>query len=148
MFNWDIVGGAVSGLCAAYHGALTRSGSEIALNLLLDSEYPELAVAFSYPERRLRLQIKEDMDSLAVRIPERMNVLGLNPAGLIYTVSDGTLILRQLKAGTRIAIQWEMHTADQTYTFREHTFGVRWEGERILAMQSAGKRLCFFPALD
>ncbi|MDD4140886.1 MAG: hypothetical protein PHX81_11735 [Eubacteriales bacterium] len=148
MFNWDIVGGAVSGLCAAYHGALTRSGNDLALHLLLDSEYPELSVAFSYPERYLRLQIKQDLDSLTVRIPERMNVLGPNPAELEYQVNDRAIILRRLKAGTRIAIRFEMRTADLIYTFREHTLGVRWEGERILAMQSAGKRLCFFPALD
>ncbi len=49
MFNWDIVGGAVSGLCAAYRGALTRSGSDLALHLLLDSEYPELTSPFPTP---------------------------------------------------------------------------------------------------
>ena len=112
MFNWDIVGAAVSGLCVAYHGSLTRSGNDLAIHLILDREYPELSVAFSYPERYLRLQIKQDLDSLTVRIPERMNVLGPNPAELEYQVNDRAIILRRLKAGTRIAIRFEMRTAD------------------------------------
>lgn len=145
MYNWDIVGGAVSGLCEAYRAAVSAGSDGLHINLLLDSDYPDVTVRFSYPDRQLKLTVKRNLSALSVRIPDHCQALQVSPEHVNWSIQDDRLLFADVETGQSLTIDLLPEVFDRSYTFRNHQLKVRWEGERIIAMESAGKRLCFFP---
>jgi len=152
-FNYDIVGGGVSSLCAAYLAKVDRCGSLIGVNLHFDHRDDEIEVTSPYPNGdtlelylkkahpvRVRLSDWVDRERVAAKSRERDD---------IRTVVLGEwLYLFGLQAGDSATIRLPMAVRTVSYPFRGDTFTFRWRGDAVEAAASAGKRLTFFDELE
>ena len=144
-FNWDIVGGGVSSLCWAYRNIVSEKNNILSVNLLFD--YEDSRIAFESPyqhDGRMKLKLKNQK---TVRI--------LFPAGTKWSILFGILeekniaFLRKdnwvyLYGIEELEIPVEFESEKRDYLFRQNKLQVCFCGNRITAMGSEGKRLCFF----
>jgi hypothetical protein len=87
---------------------------------------------------RIRLSSRTDKDAIGA---------ALEKTDLSFTIHRGWLYLEKLSPGQTISIPMAFTQEEKKYTFREHTLRFRFEGDRVVAAASQGKRLCFFPEL-
>lgn len=144
-FNWDIVGGAAGGLCEALRSRADNRKEMYSVDLLFDFADDVLEVKSPYTNRgKMILRLKKECPGLRVRIPEHVCAQEIQCNGCNAYRSGHYLYLTQLTE-TEVTIYFPFETVMQSYSFRNHTFQVKWWGESIVGMSSAGKRLCFFP---
>lgn len=150
-FNWDIVGGGVSGLCQAY-GHVVRYQEGIAdVNLLFDREDPSLRFRSPYEhDGNAEIMVKRPLSArirLHQGIREEPLSAALDRQKIRWDMSGGWLYLYDLPLHVPVRIPMTFDPVRIQYQFRDHRFHVRYEGNRITGMDSSGKRLCFFPDL-
>jgi hypothetical protein len=145
-FNWDIVGGGVSGLCEAYRAQHTLNGRLVSVNLLFDHESPWARFSSPYGRDGLAvLALKQDGFLARVRIPEGA-APHFDPA---EAFQDGEwLYLKKTAAGRDVQIRFGMRPERRAVYFREKRFVFSWLAEEVIAAASKGKRLCYFPEIE
>lgn len=143
-FNWDIVGGAVGGLCEAVRGAVTRQDTLVSINLLFDRETEDVSFFSPYGrEDTAVLRVKRAGLSARVRIPGGASAWQTN---IPDTYADGEwLYIGALPPGKACKIHFDFSGRKEQWRFRDQEYSVTWRGEEIVSCTSAGKRLCFFP---
>lgn len=147
-FNWDVVGGAVSGLCVAYHSIVSYTEQGIDINLLFDYSDDIIAIAGPYSNHNMRVCLKKEQKHLSVRIPKSFHIISVTPATIKWSIIDDRIVFRDVNCMDPIILEFEMEQYINHYSFRTHQLQVKWEGERVLGMTSPGKRLCFFPEIE
>lgn len=149
-FNWDIVGGAVGGLCEAWRAIAEERGGLLSVNLLFGYEDGRAAVTDPYENGgTLTLTPRKAYPTVRVRLSDTFEEAGIRVEGCDrHCVRDGFLYLWRPAAGETIRVSLPMRDAQREYRFRDHVFRVRFHGQRVTGMSSAGKRLCFFPEID
>lgn len=150
-FNWDIVCGGVSGLCEAKRHVVTEQGGLRSINLLFD--YEDAALAFHSPyttEGNASVTAKQPVDA-RVRIPDLLDIQilanALTNQAVRHCIAGDWLYLFALPVGEAVALPMQFRQERRRYTFRGKTVEMLWQGEHVIAAESAGRRLCFFPEL-
>lgn len=147
-FNWDIVGGAVGGMCEAWRSMVEEKGRILSVNMLFSYEDEHIAIKDPYLNQDVvSLMPKHDCDAIRMRVSPNFEVEKVEGCAA-YSLYQNWLYLWKPKGDEMIRVHLKMEERVQTYRFRDlHTFQVRWHGQRITGMSSAGKRLCYFPEL-
>lgn len=147
-FNWDIVGGAVGGLCEAFRGKVTRKGHLISVNLLFDHKDGDVEIKSPYTNKDV-LEIKMRRPSLIrVRLSDwierdKLHVT-VNGKKAKTIFSGDWLYLPNLKPKSLVRIKIPMRVITTDYKFRGDTFTFRWRGDAVDGVSSTASRLCFF----
>lgn len=143
-FNWDIVGGAVGGLCEAKRAQFTLDGTLFSVNLLFDGQHP--LASFKSPYGRdgmASLTLMRQGVSPRVRIPSGVSDWHVTGA---YAKQEGEwLYLMDMPLNVPCHISFQMTPQQKLYPFRDRCYQVIWLGEEITGFSSPGKRLCYFP---
>lgn len=150
-FNWDIVGGAVSGLCEAFRDKVTREGSIISVNLLFDHKDKDVEVKSPYTNNDV-MEIKARCPSLIrVRLSdwvERDKLCVTNYGKRTKMIFSGDwLYLPELGAKSLVRIKIPMKVVTTDYRFRGDTFTFRWRGDAVDAVRNLASRLCFLKSI-
>ena len=67
--------------------------------------------------------------------------------GVTLTYSGDWLYFYNAKPGMKILVELELEEWDTEYLIKNKKLKARWHGEEIIAMNSQGKRYCFFEDL-
>lgn len=147
-FNWDINAGGVSGLCQSWKHRATKQENLVRINLLFD--YEDDTICFYDPYKNngaLRFTLKKK-SVVCIRVPMRSK---LSPDDFKYRSSIRSggewLVLTDLPVGEEIVIPLHLYQEKQTLRFKGKELQAVFFGERLEAITSSGKRLCFFPDL-
>lgn len=151
-FNWDIVGGGVSGLCQAYGHITSYKEGMADINLLFDMEDSSIRFRSPYEHKGdAEIMLKQPF-CVRIRlhrgIQEEPLTAALNRQKIRWDIIDSWLYLYDLPLSVPVQFPMKYVPARVLYQFRDHGFYVRYEGNRITGMDCPGKRLCFFPELS
>ena len=145
-FNWDITGGAVGGLCEVLRRSLTQWGPDgVSINLLFDCENEFLRFRNPYDRDGQASITVQQPCHIRMRIPGNTNREGIRVNGCESYQAGEWLYLVGTQPGNTIDIALPFEEQVRTYTFRGHKLRFTWRGEEVIAADSTGKRLCFFP---
>lgn len=158
-FNWDIVGGAVGGLCEAWRDKVSvMDGGLISVNMLFEHDDGNFAVRGPYAvegEERIEITARSAC-SFRIRMSDwvrkdRLRVT-VNGEEAEFLLSGHWLYMMDMSPNSRIAVAFPLEIARAIYEFRGETFEYEWMGDAVRAMDTKGRRLCFFdpisPAAD
>lgn len=143
-FNWDIVGGAVGGLCEAYRSIVTKKDGFINVNLLFDYKDDDIEISSPYDSGTMKVSMKKNVDCVKIRLSSAFDVEKIYTDSCEYLIDGDFLYLLKPKCGTKVEIVLQMKERDEEYHFRYRVIKMRWRGESVIAAESAGKRLCYF----
>lgn len=150
-FNWDIVGGAVGGLCEAYRAIMTRDSEGFQFNLLFDYENDEITFKSPYTHNEVLCIAVNAPGRVRIRLTDRMDRSKISirngPAHVVMTIEGSWLVLSGLEQGDCVEVAFPLQTEQKQYVFRDHSFTVLWRGDEVLALDGKGDRLLFFPKL-
>ena len=147
-FNYDIVGGGVSGLCHAYRSCVTQENGLLSVNLLFDYEDERIKIASPYGRGDTLTLVSKRGGPARVRVMDNIDIGGLAVSGCSYFISGSWIYLTGLSPDRPVSIRFAMRERTISYTYRYESFRLRWRGETVTGASSAGKRLCFFPEID
>ncbi len=150
-FNWDIVGGGVSGLCEVVRSRVTEVGGVLSVNLLFDHEDDRISIVSPYPTAsKLTVTLKRE-GSVRVRLPEwiRGTQLDIQAGGdgVTSSASGEWLYLWNLRAGKPVELDFPLPIYTTDYLVKGQPFTIQWRGDSVYAASGLGRRLRFFPDL-
>ena len=150
-FNWDIVGGAVAGLCVAYKNIVTEHSGFLSINLLFDYTDDKIEIISPYDDgrhdRKMEIVVKKETNFVRIQLSDSFYIDRICVEGCEFLVDGTFLFLWNPRPRKSIKIDIPMKTVDKEYHFRGHDIYFRWVGESVTAAGSPGKRLCFFKEL-
>ena len=151
-FNWDIVGGGVSSLCWAYRNIITWENGILSVNLLFDYENKEISFKNPYSHNgTMEIKLKEKK-ILRILLPEStdwksvLEELGKN--GVSASRHGSWLYIYNGCYGKNTTVKIEFPKKKRHFCFRKNEFDAVFQGNRIIAMNAQGKRLCFFKEIE
>lgn len=144
-FNMDIVGGATASLCEAYRSVVTQDpdGGQ-AVNLLFDHETDGLRVESPYPSGELGLTAKRP-GRIRVRIPVWVDRSALRVQGASVEFAGDWLLVAEPPVGQLVRISMPLAEHEIELRHRTRTIRTRLRGDEVIAMDSYGADLTFFP---
>ena len=156
-YNWDIVGGGVSGLCEVLRLAVTRDdtlagGPIISINAPFDGTYDGVQVTSPYSDGSDALRITVDAAcTLRIRLSDWCEHLEFRvskgSSDAITAVRAGTwLFVNGLSAGDELAVSYDLAVSQRDYRLKTGTLSAVWTGDMITSMDpGADKPLLFIP---
>jgi hypothetical protein len=148
-FNWDIVGGGVSELCQAWNAKVSHLENMTSVNLLFNHEDEHLLFKGPYNNSgKMEIFLKSPR-TIRVLLGDNIRLIekDLVIPGAFRCIGNW-LYLFNPPAEKLIKIPVSFSRYEKNYTFRLHHLRFLFEGNRIIAASSKGKRLCFFPELE
>lgn len=144
-FNWDIVGGAIGGLCEAYRNIIEEKENMLSINMLFDYSCASINIISPYENSGvLEIYLKKPKNYIQVRLDESFEVNNVKVEGCDSVISEGYLYLLSPDINKKILITLPMKEVLKEYRFREHSFKMFFKGQKVIGAQSSGKRLCYF----
>lgn len=147
-FNWDIVGGGVSSLCWAYRHIVSEVNGILSVNLQFDYEDERIGYKNPYGNQgNMEVCLKRE-SPVRILLPKSAKweelEQELEKQGISYLVHGSWLYLYGLFGKGTVILPVVFKEEKQKYTFRKNQLDVQFCGNRIVGMNSFGKRLCFF----
>jgi hypothetical protein len=148
-FNWDIVGGGVSELCQAWNAKVSYLENITSINLLFNHEDARLWFKSPYNNNYQVEFFLKSPQTIRLYLGNNIKLAkkNLDIPGTAQCIGNW-LYLFDLPLGKPIKIPVSFLKYEKNYIFRLHHLRFLFEGNRIIAASSKGKRLCFFPELD
>ena len=145
-FNMDIVGGAVGSLCEAYREVAHRDAAGHRVNLLFDHETPAVAVESPYTHPSLRIRVRRPGPSF-VRMPPWLDRAEIQVGGAAAApgLSNGYLFVAEPPVNRWITLGFALPVHDIVLEHRTRQIRARLRGDEVVAMDSFGADLTFFP---
>lgn len=150
-FNWDIVGGAVGGLCEAWKSMVTETaGGVLSVNMLFSYSDHRIQVTDPYIHQgTLTITAKEDCGVIRVRLSDSFVREEIVVDGCERFWFTGEYVyLAGIRQKQKITLQIPMRECLRQYRFRNFRWEAAFKGQQIVGMTSRGKRLCFFREMD
>lgn len=150
-YNWDNLGGAVSGLCWAYHHNVTYFENIASINLLFEQKDNNMHFVSPYQNDGVaEIKLKKEMD-VRIRLSELTDYKALHQDldkhQINHYIDQNWLYLFGLKVGETVRIAMNYICETREYDYKKHHFVFRFEGDHVISAESKGKRLCFFAEL-
>ena len=143
-YNYDIVAGAVGGLCEAFRSSTLVDDKIVRVALLFDQDNEYLTFTSPYGcEDTATLIPKKEGVRYCVRIPGNCTGVRADDCGVF--VDGEWAYISVTEAGKPVLIHFDFVHMRRNYYFREKKWAMLWRGEEVERMTSEGKRLCFFP---
>jgi hypothetical protein len=154
MFHMDIVGGAVSSLCKAYHHVIRREGEVRRVELLFDHEAEGLTVESPYGDGAvppqdgvLRLRADEPGDVM-VRVPPWVRSGELRVDGEVREPEGGYVRIEGPPVGQWVRVEFPLVERELTLHHATHEIRVRLRGDCVVAMDNFATDLTFFDPFE
>jgi len=149
-FNWDIVGGGVSGLCEVVRNRVTTNGGMTSINLLFDHDDDRVAFTSPYGESPVAVIAAKRDGTYRLRVSDwtPLNEITVNHSSdqISSTVSGQWLYLFGMKAGDQVEVAFPLVESTSYYSIKGDPFSIDWQGDAVVATSEGSRRLRFFPA--
>ena len=144
-YNWDIVGGGVSGLCEILRHSVTRAGDRgiVSINMPFDGQYDVVDVASPYGVGASTLRVGVSAPcTLRIRLSDwcvdhRLSVRSGNAGAVASTRAGEWLYLSGLRPGHEIEVAYDLAVRRKDYPIKARGIGATWTGDEITAMDLA-----------
>ncbi len=148
-FNYDIVGGAVSSLCAAWRACVTADAAGQRVNLLFDRETDGVAVESPYTHGALRLRAKRP-GPLWVRLPEwvQFDQPPMLAENTPTQFAGEWLLVPRPPLNRWLTLDYPLAEREIALRHRTRTIHARLRGDAVVAMESFGAKLTFFEEME
>jgi len=143
-YNWDIVGGGVSGLCDVVRHAVTgnANGGLISINMPFDGKYGPLDIVSPYApgSRSLRLAVDAPC-AVRIRLPDWVTTWTATVCkgsdAIKSTRSGDWLFVTGLQRGDEVEVAFDLAVSARVYALKTGEMTATWTGEEITAMDMA-----------
>jgi len=147
-FNWDIIGGAISGLCLALKHSVMEVNGFTSINLLFDCDNDLITFESPYTHDGHAAIIAKKNAPIRLRVSKDFDEISFQCGASVSAVkTEEWIYFFNVQAGDKIELTMPMKTYEKDYTFRNRLLRTKWRGESIVGMSSTGKRLCYFPEI-
>ena len=151
-FNFDNLAGIVSGLCFARDYRVTYHRDVISINMLFDYNDSNLDFKTPYSNNGISKITIAKPSIVRVRMSELTDrpaiTKDLKEVGIKHYFDHNWLYLYNLPVGQCVELPMHFTQEIREYTFNDHPLRFKFEGDHVIAADSKGKRLCFFPELE
>jgi len=147
-FNWDIVGGAVDGLCEAIKHMMTKKEGIIDINMLFGCETEDVKIVDPYTKNGVLEIIKKSEENYTVHINLSDNVCIEKIFGVdanAYHIGKNELWIFGNFHEVHIKLGMKKRKIDNY--FRGKRIRFEWIGDMVTAADTGEKNLCFFKNL-
>ena len=147
-FNTDIVGGVVGSLCEAHREAVRYDEAGHRVNLLFDSDTPDISVRSPYTSSALRVVLHRP-GPLWVRLPPWAADAEVGVSGTREPRRAGDhLLFARPPVGQPVDITFPFAAEELTLNNPAGPIRVRLRGDAVTAMDNHGADLTFFDPID
>lgn len=152
MFHLDVVGGTSSSLCKVYQNIIRREADGTRqVNMLFDGSAYGLSVTSPYTDEAigsgngvLEIEAIEPGD-VRIRVPEWVPPGSVRVDGELRVAADGYLRICDPPVGKTIKVSFPLTERTIVLHHRLHDIRVRLRGDEVIAMESFGAELTYFP---
>lgn len=150
-FNWDIVGGAVGGLCDVYRSIVSTDNGIRSVNLLFEHSDSQLEVHDPYRSDGVLTVEAKSAGPVRIRTSnasvQSEPVVTVLPGHCSSVRSGEWIYVFGVRPGDRIEVRFDWKRQRVAYPIKDEVFTFELFGDAVEAASSNGRRLCFFPEI-